>query len=143
MKTYAIARRSSISLDSGFITPDRFAFTTPRLRSDGVTLNILHYQGELISPPQHRVPGLFFPGGVFNVIVIGIEFQINQALYFFYDTKIALPAHFQEIGLRLQMPVFVLLQRLSQILNRLYFKTTDESLSSRLSSAEQRLPSAG
>lgn len=71
----------------------------------------MYYQGNLISPPQHRVPRLFreaqrcrVPGGVFNVIVIGIEFQINQALYFFYDTKIALPAHFQEIGLRLQMP---------------------------------------
>ena len=42
------------------------------------------------------------PRGVLNVIGIGIEFQINQARIF-YDGKIALPAHLEEIGLRLQM----------------------------------------
>lgn len=110
MKTYAIGRRSSISLESDFITPNRFAFTTPRLQSDGVTLNILSRQFNFSSAAScagfdaRKAQRCRVPGGVFNVIVIGIEFQINQALYFFYDTKIALPAHFQEIGLRLQMP---------------------------------------
>lgn len=40
--------------------------------------------------------------GAFNVIVIGIEFQINQA-HTLYCTEIGPPAHSKEFGIQLQM----------------------------------------
>lgn len=45
--------------------------------------------------------------GVFNVTVIGIEFQINQA-HASYCTKIAPPAHFEEIEIQLQIAISLL-----------------------------------
>lgn len=74
--------------------------------SCGTTLSsLIYYPGNFIFPSAAacaRFPWRYrFPRGALNAIVIGFEFQINQARIFYY-TKIALPAHSAEIGLRFQ-----------------------------------------
>lgn len=77
-----------------FLQSRRF---TPTRFSSSVTASVSHliyYQGSLIFPPQLHLPGFWgarccwVPRALFNVIVIGIEFQINQAQIFSNTLKL-------------------------------------------------------